>query len=107
MMKMSMRDLFKTIDEVHYELVDLTREFIQVPTTNPPGEHYEEMAELMARRLSELGFSTQLLRVPDELLRGLKLELPRVNVIGVLRGSDDGRTLCYDGHYDVVPPGGG
>ncbi|MEM2021628.1 MAG: hypothetical protein QXP80_05335, partial [Zestosphaera sp.] len=68
-MKMSVRNLFKTIDDMRYELVDLTREFIQVPTVNPPGEHYEEMAELMAKRLSELGFSTQLVRVPDEQLR--------------------------------------
>ncbi len=104
---MSVRDLFKVIDDMRYELVDLTREFIQIPTINPPGERYEEMAGLIARRLNESGFSAQLVRVPDELLRGLKLELPRVNVVGILRGSGGGHALCYNGHYDVVPPGSG
>lgn len=104
---MSMEDLFKVIDSMRHELIDLTREFIQVPTVNPPGERYEEMAEVMAKRLSEAGFSTRLVRVPDERLRELGLEPPRVNVIGVLKGSGGGRSLCYNGHYDVVPPGGG
>jgi|GEM_PF-2805014 len=68
---MSVRDLLKIIDDMRHELVDLTREFIQVPTVNPPGERYEEMADLMARKLNELGFSTQLAKVPDKKLSEL------------------------------------
>jgi succinyl-diaminopimelate desuccinylase len=104
---MSVRDLLKIIEDMRHELVDLTREFIQVPTVNPPGERYEEMADLMARKLNELGFSTQLVKVPDKKLRELGLELPRVNLVGVLKGLSSERVLCYNGHYDVVPPGSG
>ncbi len=104
---MSVRDLLKIIEDMRHELVDLTREFIQVPTVNPPGERYEEMADLMARKLNELGFSTQLIKVPDKKLSELGLELPRVNLVGVLKGLSSERVLCYNGHYDVVPPGSG
>ena len=36
-----------------------------------------------------------------------ELELPRVNLVGVLKGLSSERVLCYNGHYDVVPPGSG
>lgn len=100
-------EVLKVIDDMRSELVELTREFIQVPTVNPPGERYEEMADLMIRKLSDSGFTVESVRVPEEVLKAYGLELPRVNVIGVLKGADYGRALCYNGHYDVVPPGSG
>lgn len=102
-----LEEVLKAIDDMRSDLVELTREFIQVSTVNPPGERYEEMADLMARRLTESGFTVENVRVPKDVLMRYGLELPRVNVIGVLRGVGSGRVLCYNGHYDVVPPGSG
>lgn len=99
--------VLNAIDESTTDLIRLTEEFVNVPTVNPPGEHYVEMAELIAKRLEELGFAVELVNVPESKLREFGLQLPRVNVIGRLEGVGGGPTLVFNGHYDVVPAGTG
>jgi succinyl-diaminopimelate desuccinylase len=89
------------------ELVERVKEFVKIPTVNPPGEHYEEMAEVLARRLNEIGLEVEVISVPKEELSRYSLELPRYVVVGVLRGKEGGRKLLLNGHYDVVPAGHG
>jgi succinyl-diaminopimelate desuccinylase len=94
------------IDENY--LVSVLKELISVPTVNPPGEKYEEMASVLERVLDDLGLSVEIIRVPDDIVvkyypwaKGY----PRFIVIARL-GS--GRpVLHFNGHYDVVPPGQG
>lgn len=99
--------VLSAVSEFTTDLIHLTKEFINVPTVNPPGEHYVEMAELIGKRLEDLGFIVDLVNVPESKLREFGLELPRVNVIGRLEGVGGGPTLVFNGHYDVVPPGTG
>lgn len=89
-------------------VVYLLQRLIAVPTVNPPGEHYAEMAGLLREELEALGLETRVVRVPDEVVekhypwaRGY----PRFIVLARL---GEGRPVLHlNGHYDVVPPGQG
>jgi len=73
----------------HYRaaMLELTSELISIPTENPPGNNYAQAADLLCRRLRELGFTET-----------------RMEGDCVLSFVGDGeRTLYFSGHYDVVP----
>jgi len=89
------------------ELVERVKELVKIPTVNPPGEHYQDIAELLARRLSEIGLEVELINIPREELSRYGVQLPRSIVVGVLRGSERGKKIVLNGHYDVVPAGHG
>ncbi|GBE81625.1 hypothetical protein SCP_0313540 [Sparassis crispa] len=83
---------------------------IRVDTTNPPGRNYPECAHLIGDKLSELGYDVEYVEVPKDKLPVLAPhgeDLPRVNVIGRLTGTDaaNSKTLHVNGHFDVVPIG--
>ena len=96
------------VDETY--AVELLKRLISIPTVNPPGEHYGEMAELLRGELEHLGLRVEVHRVPDEVVlrhypwaRGH----PRYIVLARLGSGKPGPVLHYNGHYDVVPPGQG
>jgi succinyl-diaminopimelate desuccinylase len=96
------------VDESY--VVGLLSRLISVPTVNPPGENYGEMAELLRGELEALGLRVEVHRVPDEVVeryypwaRGH----PRYIVLARLSGDGEGPVLHFNGHYDVVPPGQG
>jgi acetylornithine deacetylase/succinyl-diaminopimelate desuccinylase family protein len=68
-------------------MIDLTRDLLAIPSENPPGNHYPEARELLARHLRQLGFETQ---VHNDCLLSFV-------------GERDERVLYFSGHYDVVP----
>ncbi len=68
-------------------MIALTSELIAMATENPPGSHYAACRRLLLARLKQLGFATH--------LHGESI-LART-------GSTARRTLCFHGHYDVVP----
>lgn len=79
------------------ELVAFARDLVRIPTVNPPGERYEECAQLVGARLAALGYSVDYVAPagsPD-----------RPSVIGRLEGARPRPTLHFNGHYDVVPAG--
>ena len=89
-------------------VIRLLQRLVAVPTVNPPGEHYAEMAELLRDELEALGLETRVIRVPDEVVekyypwaRGY----PRYIVVARL--GEERPVLHFNGHYDVVPPGQG
>lgn len=68
-------------------MIALTRELVAIPSENPPGNCYAETAQLLSRRLVELGFKDT-----------------RIEGDCVLSFVGEGqRTLYFSGHYDVVP----
>lgn len=80
------------------EVFDLTRELIAIDSVNPglvvgaAGER--EIAEVLATRLSDAGFSVELLpAASDE---------RRVSLIAVWSGERPGRTIVLNGHLDTV-----
>ncbi len=79
--------LLESVSAHREAMIEFTRELVAIPTENPPGNAYPEAAQLIYRRLRELGFRDT-----------------RVEGDCVLSFVGDGeRTLYFSGHYDVVP----
>jgi acetylornithine deacetylase/succinyl-diaminopimelate desuccinylase-like protein len=79
-------------DELSLKGVELLRQLIRIDTTNPPGNELPAQ-ELLAETLADAGFECELLAA----------EPGRPNLVGRLRGSTPGPTLCLLGHADTVP----
>ncbi len=76
------------------EVRDLLTKMIRSRSLNPPGD-VRECAGLIAEELKRRGF-------PAEILE----EKPGVaNVVSSLQGQAGGKTMIWNGHFDVVPPG--
>ena len=97
--------VFAAIDEAAAEIVDFTAALVRIPTVNPPGEAYEDCARFIGARLQRCGFDVSYLTagaLPEHTVR-----YPRTNVVGVRRGRLARPNVHLNGHFDVVPPGGG
>jgi acetylornithine deacetylase/succinyl-diaminopimelate desuccinylase family protein len=87
-----MKDVAAYIDPD--EVRDLLTRMIRSKSLNPPGD-VRECANLIAEELKKRG-------LPAEILE----EKPGVaNVVSFLQGQAGGKTLIWNGHFDVVPPG--
>jgi len=96
--------IIAAVEELQSELIDAVSEAIRIPSINPryPGQSYDdvvggegEVARYMASIYRQIGCETDLFAI----------EPGRENCVGVLRGRTGGRSLIYNGHIDVVPPG--
>jgi succinyl-diaminopimelate desuccinylase len=97
--------VFAAIDEAAAEIVDFTCGLVRIPTVNPPGEAYEDCARFIGARLERCGFAISYVAadgLPEHTARH-----PRVNVVGARRGRHSHPNVHLNGHFDVVPPGGG
>lgn len=104
----SMRErLLRTIDEMRDEIIELTAEFVRIPTVNPPGENYPRFTEFYSKRAEEYGLEVEVIEVPEERMMALGLILPRTNILARLMGRRKRPVLHMNGHFDVVPPGSG
>ena len=92
------------VDALERELVEALSASVQIASVNPkyPGQVYEdvvggegEVARFMAGVYEKVGAEVDL----------FALEPGRENCVGVIRGRGGGRSLIYNGHTDVVPPG--
>jgi acetylornithine deacetylase/succinyl-diaminopimelate desuccinylase family protein len=68
-------------------MLDLTKRLIQIPSENPPGNHYEECASSLFDELVRLGFD----------------DVRHEGACVVASVGNGPRTLYFGGHYDVVP----
>src|SRR4029077_12189514 len=75
----------------HAFVVDLTRDLIQLDTTNPPGQEHIAV-DLIERILDEAGISS----ARDENARG------RPNLVARLKGQGNAPPFLMQGHVDVV-----
>lgn len=76
------------------DLINLTRQLIQIPTENPPGN--EKKAVLFLKPfLSKMGFRVDVHLSPKG----------RYNLVAEKRWGKGGRNLIFNGHLDVVPSG--
>ncbi|HSF25379.1 MAG TPA: M20/M25/M40 family metallo-hydrolase, partial [Blastocatellia bacterium] len=93
------------IDDLSDEMVEFLKQIVRIPTVNPPGENYAECAQVIGGKLMEFGYDVNCVEATGrpECTR----QHPRVNVIGRLPGETFHPTLHFNGHIDVVPPGGG
>ena len=96
--------VIERIDALRDELVDAISQAVRIPSVNPkyPGQVYDEVvggegevSKLVAEVYEALGAEVDLWAI----------EPGRENAVGVIPGAGGGRSLIYNGHVDVVPPG--
>ncbi len=87
-----MKDIM--IDEE--SLVELAKDLVRIDSTNPSlvegGAGEAEIATYLEKKLKEIGLNVE----TQEVAPG------RRNVIGIIQGTGDGRTLMLNGHTDTV-----
>jgi len=97
-------NVIASVSRLEDELVKLVCDLVRIPSVNPtyPGEVYEKtlggetkVAEFMKPVLESIGLETDM----------WEQEKGRANLVGVYRGTGDGKSLIFNGHTDVVPPG--
>jgi acetylornithine deacetylase/succinyl-diaminopimelate desuccinylase family protein len=96
--------VFDYIDALKDELIDTISKAVRISSVNPkyPGQVYDdvvggegEVSTLMAEIYRDLGAEVDVFAI----------EPGRDNAVGRIRGAGGGRSLIYNGHVDVVPPG--
>jgi succinyl-diaminopimelate desuccinylase len=105
-MSASHSDLLEAVDDLAGDLVALLQRLIRIPTVNPPGDGYEDFVTDFERVLADLGYGTEVHRVPADQLDVLAPHAegrPRPILIASI--GEPGPTVHLNGHYDVVPVG--
>lgn len=74
---------------------ELLSALVAIPTENPPATGYAPCVALIESTLARLGFPTERIEIPSP------SEAPRVALRAWL--GERGPSLCFHGHYDVVP----
>ncbi len=98
------RRVFERIEESRQEIVEFTKEIIEIPTINPPGENYRWCVEFLRGKLEEMGLETKTIEVPKAELKDFAPHgegLPRPSLLSEL--GEGARRLQIHCHYDVVP----
>jgi succinyl-diaminopimelate desuccinylase len=91
------------VDRASAEIVDFAARLIRIPTVNPPGDAYEECANVIGDQLRAHGADVHLL--PAVGRHEHTPQHPRINVVGRHAGTGDGPAIHLNGHFDVVPAG--
>jgi len=100
-----LRALDGVLDRYFGRIVELAEEFISIPTVNPPGLNYEQLAELASDVMEGLGLEVAVYEAPYRPAREGRGTSRRLNVVGRLALGPGGRSFHLHGHYDVVPAG--
>jgi succinyl-diaminopimelate desuccinylase len=84
-------DIRRQLRRTEDDLAAFVSDLIRIPSENPPGVAYDKCAELISRRLGEMGLS-------------VKTHNP-TGIGPCVAGTfgEGGRALYLSGHYDVVP----
>jgi succinyl-diaminopimelate desuccinylase len=95
----------RTIKRLRKEMVNLAKELISLPMTDPPGENYDPCVKIIGDYLRAMGFQVEILQGSPHRLH-VKTQtgerVTRSNVYATLKGKRVGPHLHYNGHYDVV-----
>lgn len=93
------------VDRAAGEIVDFASRLVRIPTVNPPGDEYENCANVIGDQLRAHGADVHLL--PAIGTREHTSRHPRINVVGRHAGRSHGPAVHLNGHFDVVPAGQG
>ena len=92
------------VDRAVDEIVQYTADLVRIPTINPPGEVYADCAHFIGTDLERRGFDVEYIEA--EGCAEHTHRHPRLNIVGSRRGGP-GPVVHLNGHFDVVPAGGG
>ncbi len=91
---MSEDQILNEIEQNKEEYIQLLRELLQADSYNPPGNE-KNVALIIDKYLKEAGIKSELYPFGNN----------RANLVATLNENFEGKTLLYNGHMDVVPPG--
>jgi formylaminopyrimidine deformylase len=91
-----------SVESLRGELIQLVSDTVKIPSVNPtfggvPAEQLGEsrVNEFLRPIMESMGLKTDL----------WEQEKGRANLVGVCQGAGQGKSLIFNGHVDVVPPG--
>ncbi len=90
-------------------LVEVAKDFISIPTVNPPGSNYVEMVNQIGVWCSRIGLEVEVIDVPDKVVAERSPESqnqPRKIILAYLGAEEKRPHIHFNGHYDVVPATG-
>ena len=96
--------VLREVDALRDDLVKAVSDAVRIESVNPkyPGQVYNDVvggegqvSKFVATFYEDLGCGVDLFAV----------EPGRENAVGVWKGTGGGRSLIFNGHVDVVPPG--
>ncbi|NMO03564.1 ArgE/DapE family deacylase [Gordonia sp. TBRC 11910] len=92
------------VDALQTDMIQTLSELISVPSVNPkyPGQTYDAVVGHEGRVSDILG---EIYVDAGAELDRWAVESKRTNAVGTIAGSGGGRSLIFNGHVDVVPPG--
>jgi succinyl-diaminopimelate desuccinylase len=91
------------------EVAQLCSSLINIPTSNPPGDGYEQFVRFLSQWFSKERIKFEIIRVPETELSALlpgDCHGPRIFFEASIGGKKDGPILYLQGHYDTVAPAG-
>jgi acetylornithine deacetylase len=98
--------VIETITSMESEIARSLSEFVQIPSVNPkyPGVSYEDV---VGGETAANHYVATLYEQAGCRIEWVEAEARRANLVGVLGGGGrgHGRSLIFNGHVDVVPPG--
>jgi succinyl-diaminopimelate desuccinylase len=101
--------LIKEVEGLEGLLVEVAKEFIAIPTVNPPGLNYVEMVEKIGYWCRRFGLDVEVIDVPSDVVAARSPDSqnqPRKILIAYLGDRDAKPHIHFNGHYDVVPATG-
>ena len=97
-------NIMDQIDKSKNELINILIDTIKIPSINPSYDGVDQE--------KVIGNETLVNKYYKEVLDGLGLKTDlweetqnRANLVGICKGSGNGRSLAFNGHVDVVPAG--
>lgn len=91
-------------------VIKILSELVSFETYNPPGKDYDKIAYYLRDLFESIGFSVELIEIPEEYLDRNYIYSPRHKGnkrIIVLAKNDEEPLIHFNAHYDVVPAGNG
>jgi len=86
--------LINEIERLRNDIIKYTQDMVLIPSQNPPGNE-TEISDYASELLASLGFDVDQVESKPN----------RVNTLGILKGTGEGKVLLWNGHYDTVPVG--
>lgn len=92
------------VDGLAEEMIDTLSDVISIPSINPkyPGQVYDNVVGLEGRVSSAMA---EIYTDAGADVEVWAVEPGRQNAVGTISGQGGGRSLIFNGHVDVVPPG--
>ena len=100
-----LNSIFEEVDNLERtHIMEIMKALIGVDTTVPPGNTYSEYVDIILPYFKKLGFSSEKVVVPENLISEIPepLEGPRVNLVSIKNYGQE-KDVTFYGHMDVVP----